>query len=50
LITFSENPKIAKNNENPKNIYFNIYASFLAFSISSQKNLNLKGLLNAFSF
>jgi hypothetical protein len=30
-----EKPKIAKNNENPKNIYFNIFASFLAFSASS---------------
>jgi len=35
-----KNPKIAKNNENPKNIFFNIFASFLAFSASSQKNLN----------
>jgi hypothetical protein len=46
----NKNPKIAKNNENPKNIFFNIFASFLAFSTSSQNNLNLKGLLNAFSF
>jgi hypothetical protein len=36
---FSEKkPKIArKNNENPKNMFFNIFASFLAFSTSSKK-------------
>jgi hypothetical protein len=37
LIKFSENPKIAKNNENPKKYVFNIFASFLAFSMSSKK-------------
>jgi len=33
---FSENPKIAKNNENPKKYVFNIFAPFLAFSTSSK--------------
>jgi hypothetical protein len=43
LIKFLKNPKIAKNNENPnKYVFFNIFASFLAFSTSSQKNLNSK--------
>jgi len=37
LIKFSENPKIAKNNENPKKYVFNIFALFLAFSTSSKK-------------
>jgi len=38
---FSEkNQKIAKNNENPKKYIFDIFASCLAFSMSSQKNLN----------
>jgi len=35
-------PKLAKKNENPKNMFFNIFASFLAFSASSQKNLNFQ--------
>jgi len=39
LIKFLKNPKIAKNKENPKKYVFNIFASFLAFSASSQKNL-----------
>jgi len=39
FIKFLKNPKIAKNNENPKKIVFYIFASFLAFSASSQKNL-----------
>jgi hypothetical protein len=41
-----KNPKIAKNNENPKKyIFFNIFASFLAFSASSQKKIKIfKGL------
>jgi len=42
LIKFLENPKIEKNNENPKKYAFNIFASFLAFSASSQKNLNFQ--------
>jgi hypothetical protein len=42
LINFQKNPKIAKNNENPKNMFFNIFASFLA---SSQKNLNFQRFL-----
>jgi len=37
LIKFLKNPKIAKNNENPKKYVFNIFASFLAFSTSSKK-------------
>jgi hypothetical protein len=32
----------SKNNENPKNMFFNIFALFLAFSASSQKNLNFQ--------
>jgi len=35
--------KKSKNNkkqQNPKTTFFNIFASFLAFSASSQKNLN----------
>ena len=39
LIKFLKNPKIAKNNENPKKYILNIFASFLAFSALSQKNL-----------
>jgi hypothetical protein len=31
-----------KNNENPKKIHFDISASFLAFTTSSQKNLNFQ--------
>ena len=43
LINFQKkNPKIAKNIENPKNIFFNIFASFLKFLASSQKNLNFQ--------
>jgi hypothetical protein len=34
---FEKNPKIAKNNENPKKYVFYIFASFLAFSTSSKK-------------
>jgi hypothetical protein len=37
-----ENSKISEKNENPKNMFFNIFASFLAFSASSQKNLNFQ--------
>jgi len=41
---FQKNPKIAKKNiENKKKIrFFNIFASFLAFSASSKKNLNFQ--------
>ena len=39
LIKFLKNPKIAKNNKNPKKYVFNIFISFLAFLASSQKNL-----------
>jgi len=40
LIKFLKNPKIAKNNDNPKKyVFFYIFASFLAFSASSKKNL-----------
>jgi len=42
LIKFLKNPKIAKNNENPKKYVFNIFASFLAFSTSSKKNLSFQ--------
>jgi hypothetical protein len=42
LINFQKKPKIAKNNENPKKIHFDIFASFLAFSTSSQNNLNFQ--------
>jgi hypothetical protein len=37
-----KNPKIVKNNKNPKKMFFNIFASFLAFLASSQKNLNFQ--------
>jgi hypothetical protein len=37
-----KNQKIVKNNKNPKNMFFNIFASFLAFSASSQKNLKFQ--------
>jgi hypothetical protein len=43
LIKFLKNPKITKNKKNPKKIcFFNIFALFLAFSSSSQKNLNFQ--------
>ena len=39
LINFKKNSKIAKNIKNPKkNMFFNIFASLLAFSASSEKN------------
>jgi hypothetical protein len=44
LIKFSENPKIAKNNENPKKYIFNICASFLAFSTSSKKEFKFSNV------
>jgi hypothetical protein len=34
---FEKNPKIVKNNENPKKYVFFIFASFLVFSTSSKK-------------
>jgi hypothetical protein len=34
---FEKNPKIVKNNENPKKYFFYIFALFLAFSTSSKK-------------
>jgi len=37
-----KNPKITKNKKNPKNMFFNIFALFLAFSASSQKDLNFQ--------
>jgi hypothetical protein len=40
-----KNKKKAKNNENPKIYIFYIFASFLAFSTSSQKNLNFQRYL-----
>jgi len=44
--TFSEKiQKIAKNNENPKNTFSNIFASFLAFLASSQNNLKFQRFL-----
>jgi len=40
---FSEKiKKRRKNNENPKKYIFDIFASFLAFSTSFQKNLNFQ--------
>jgi len=39
-----ENPKIVKNNENPKKFVFNIFASFLAFSTSSKKEFKFSRL------
>jgi hypothetical protein len=41
LIIFLEKTKNRKkNNENPKKYIFDMFASFLAFSTPSQKNLN----------
>jgi hypothetical protein len=46
LINFQKKiPKIAKNNENKKKTFFNIFASFLSFLASSQKNLNFQRFL-----
>jgi hypothetical protein len=42
LVNCQKNPKIAKNIKNPKNTFFNIFASFLAFSALSEKNLNFQ--------
>jgi hypothetical protein len=43
LINFQKNPKLAKTSKIKKYIcFFNIFASFLAFSTSSQKNLNFQ--------
>jgi len=39
---FSEKKTKKKNNENPKKYIFDIFTSFLAFSTSSQKNLNFQ--------
>ena len=39
---FWKKSKIAKNNENLKKYILDIFASFLAFSKSSQKNLNFQ--------
>jgi len=41
FINFQKKPKIEKKNiENPKKCIFDIFASFLAFSTSSQKYFN----------
>jgi hypothetical protein len=43
LMNFQKKSKKGKkNNENPKICIFDIFASFLAFSTSSQKNLNFQ--------
>ena len=42
LINFWKKPKIEKIYENPKKYIFDIFASFLAFSMSSQKNFNFQ--------
>jgi hypothetical protein len=42
LIIFQKKTKNSKNNENPKKCIFDTFASFLAFSTSSQKNLNFQ--------
>jgi hypothetical protein len=43
FIKVLKNLKIAKNNENPKNMFFHIFTSFLSFSAyASQKNLSFK--------
>jgi hypothetical protein len=36
--------KIAKNNENPKKCIFHIFASFLAFSMPSQKEFKFSNV------
>jgi hypothetical protein len=45
LINFQKKPKIAKKQWKPKKCIFDIFASFLAFSMSSQKNLNFQRYL-----
>jgi len=40
LMNFQKKQKIAKNIENPKECFFDIFALFLAFSASSQKEFN----------
>jgi hypothetical protein len=45
LINLQKKPKIEKSNENPKKCIFDIFALFLAFSTSSQKNLNFQRYL-----
>jgi hypothetical protein len=42
FINFQEKTKNNKKNKNPKTCIFNIFVSFLAFSTSSQKNLNFQ--------
>jgi len=43
LINFQKKQKIAKKTmKTPKKMHFDIFASFLAFSTSSQKNLNFQ--------
>jgi len=51
LINFQKKPKNSKKTmKPPKKCIFDIFASFLAFSTSSQKNLNFQRGLNAFNF
>jgi len=46
-----KNQKIAKKQQKPKkNMLFDVFASFSAFSVSSQKDSNFKYLFNAFVF
>jgi hypothetical protein len=48
---FSKKSKNSENIENKKYIcFFNIFASFLAFSTSSQKNLNFQRSLERVDF
>jgi len=51
LDKFLKKTKNSKKTMKPqKKCILDIFASFLAFSTSSQKNLNFKGILNAFNF
>jgi len=45
-----KNQKIAKKQQKPKKKFFDVFASFSAFSASSQKDSNFKYLFNAFVF
>ena len=45
LIKFQKKSKNSKKNENPQKLHFDIFALFLAFSTSSQKNLNFQRYL-----
>jgi hypothetical protein len=45
LINFQKNPKIAKNNKNPKYTFFIYICIVFSILASSQKNLNFQSFL-----